>query len=366
LLARAGRDIERSLLRARNGIRYARGTHRPRLGVTPKDVVWKRDKAELWHYRSTSAHVRPPVVIVTSLISRSYILDLLPGSSSVEFLRDAGFDTFLIDWGVPDELDAANTFETYVDEYLPRAVAAVLSETGASEVTLIGYCLGAVLAVLYACGHPAPVRNLVLLAAPFDMREMGPMVAALEAGRLEPEELVDETGNVSAELLYTAFFMMAPTAVVAQRATLLENLWNDEFVRGFQAVDQWTRDQVPFPGAALRQVVDDLVRRNALISGTWRLGGREIDFTGTDASVLNVIAERDKVVPRAASEPASRLVGRPGRREEMTVKGGHATFGTGRSAFSHTLPRVAEWIKAHSEVDTNERSNGGDQAARKR
>src|ERR687887_398184 len=276
LLARVNGDVERSFLRARNGLRYVRGRHRPKLGVTPKDVVWRRDKAQLWRYRrDTPARYAQPLVIVTSLVSRSYILDLIPGSSSVEFLRDQGFDVFMVDWGIPDELDAGNTFETYVDEYLPRALDAVLRETGADEVTLVGYCLGAVLAFLHAAGHDAPVRNLVLLATPMDTSEMG------------------------------------PTTVVAQQATLLQNLWNDEFVKGFQAVAQWTRDQVPFPGAAFRQLVDDLVRGNALMQGRWRLGGREIDFTQTDAAVLNVMAAADRVVPRAASLPVGDLVGRP-------------------------------------------------------
>jgi polyhydroxyalkanoate synthase len=317
--------------------------------------------------------VEQPILIVTSLVSRSYILDLLPGSSSVEFLRDAGFDVFMIDWGIPDELEAANTFETYVDEYLPLAVDAVLAETGASEVTLIGYCLGGVLAFLYANGHDAPVRNLVTLATPVDFSKMGPMVAALVEGRLDPEELLDQSGNVPADVLYSGFYMMAPTTVVAQNATLLENLWNDEFVRGFQAVGQWTRDQVPFPGAAFRQMVDAFIRRNVLMEGSWRLGGREIDFTRGQATVLNVMASNDRVVPRAASEPASRLVGRPDRREELIVKGGHATFGTGRSAFTHTLPRLAEWISVRSdqrrtETDSHptERDSHGDKTARAR
>jgi polyhydroxyalkanoate synthase subunit PhaC len=365
LLARVNVDIERSLLRARNGLRYMRGTHRPQLGVTPKEVVWRRDKAQLWRYRrATRPRYAQPVVFVTSLVSRSYILDLLPGSSSVEFLRDQGFDVFMLDWGVADELDAGNSFETYVDEYLPRAVRAVLRETGADAVTLVGYCLGAVLAFLYAAAHDAPVRNLVLLATPLDMAQMGPMVAALIEGRMEPEQLIDETGNVPADVLYSGFFMMAPTTVVAQNATLLQNLWNDEFVKGFQAVGQWTRDQVPFPGAAFRQVVHDLIRGNALMSGRWRLGGREIDFTATDAAVLNVMASADRVVPRAASEPVAGLVGRPERREELIVPGGHATFGTGRSAFKHTLPGLAAWIGAHSDPTFDTEEAHGDQAHR--
>ena len=130
LLGRVNRDVERSYLRARNGLRYVRGSNRPRLGTTPKDVVWQRDKAQLWRYRGGPVRFAQPLLIVTSLVSRSYILDLLPGSSAVEFLRDRGFDVFLLDWGIPDELDADNSLETYVDEYLPRAVSAVRRQTG--------------------------------------------------------------------------------------------------------------------------------------------------------------------------------------------------------------------------------------------
>ena len=52
LVSKLNRDVERSLLRARNGVRYVRDTHAPKLGATPKDVVWKRGKAELWRYRN--------------------------------------------------------------------------------------------------------------------------------------------------------------------------------------------------------------------------------------------------------------------------------------------------------------------------
>ena len=363
LLTRVNRDVERSVLRARNGLRYVRGTHRPELGTTPKDVVWKRDKAQLWRYRGGPARIAQPLLVVTSLVSRSYILDLLPGSSSVEFLRDQGFDVFMVDWGIPDHLDADNTLETYVDEYLPRAVDAVLRESGAEQVTLVGYCLGGVLASLYAAGRDgARVRNLVLLATPIDFSAMGPMVAALQEGRIDPDDIIDETGNVPADVLYSGFFMLAPTTVVAQNATLLQHLWNDEFVAGFQAVSQWTRDQVPFPGAAFRQLVEELVRGNRLMDGTLRIGGRPADLTRTDAHVLNAMAEKDRVVPRAAAEPAGDIVGRPERRETMLLRGGHATFGTGSSAFRHTLPRLSQWIASHSDARPERKGIDGDQA----
>jgi polyhydroxyalkanoate synthase subunit PhaC len=354
VIARVNREVERSILRARNGVRYVRGTHRPKLGATPKDVVWRRGRAQLWRYRGGSARYGPPVVIVHSLVSRSYILDLRPGNSTVEFLVDAGLDVFMLDWGVPDERDADNTLETYVDGYLPRALAAVRRETGCHEVTLAGYCLGGVLAMLYAAGRPdAAVRNLILMATPIDFTAMGPMVAALREGRLDADDLVDETGNVPADALYAGFYMLAPTTDIAQKATLLEHLWNDEFVEAYQAMAQWTRDHVPFPGAIFRQVVEQLVRENVLMTGAIRLGDRVVQLADVRGDVLVAVAERDGVVPAAATEPALRLVGDPCRREALRLPGGHVTFGAGKAARKHTMPRLAEWITAHSD-DTKE------------
>ena len=351
LAARLQRDVERSLMRARNGVRYVRGTHRPRVGATPKEVVWKRGKAELWRYRNGPIRYGPPVVIVHSLVSRSYILDLRPGNSLVEYLTAAGLDVFMLDWGVPDELDTDNDLERYVDWYIPRALAAVRRETGHDEVTLAGYCLGGVMAALYAAGHEdAAVRNLILMATPVDFDEMGAMVAVLREGRLDPEELIDDTGNVPADALYSGFYMLAPTVEVAQKATLLEHLWNDEFVEGFQAMAQWSRDHVPFPGAAFRQVVELFVRENVLMTGSMRLGDRRVDLVNARGNVLNAIAERDNVVPPAAVEPVMRLVGDPARRDELRLPGGHVTFGTGKGALKVTMPRMAEWIIGHSDA----------------
>jgi polyhydroxyalkanoate synthase subunit PhaC len=349
LVTRVRREVARSARRTRNGVRYATGSSRARVGMTPREVVWRRDKAELWRYHGGPVRFREPVVIVHSLVSRSYILDLRAGHSTVQYMVEQGLDVFMLDWGVPDELDADNTLETYVDEYLPRALAAVQRETRCSEVTLVGYCLGGILATLFAAGYEqAPVRNLILMATPVNMDAMGPMVAALKEGRLDAEDLVDETGNVPAGVLYSGFYMLAPTTTVAQYATLLDKLWDDEFVDAYSAMAQWTRDHVPFPGAAFRQIVDQLVRRNILMTGSIRLGDRRVELGRARGNVLNAIAERDAVVPPPACEPVGTLVGDPRRREELRLPGGHVTFGAGRHAQAHTMPRMSNWIKEHS------------------
>ena len=63
-------------------------------------------------------------------------MDLRPGSSTVEFLLGEGFDVYMLDWGIPDERDADNTIETYVDEYLARAIETVQQESSSDEVNV--------------------------------------------------------------------------------------------------------------------------------------------------------------------------------------------------------------------------------------
>ena len=74
------------------------------VGLTPKELVWRKNKARLYRYvRSEPATHRTPIFLVLPLINRAYILDLRPGASFVEFLLGEGFDVFLIDWGTPGD-----------------------------------------------------------------------------------------------------------------------------------------------------------------------------------------------------------------------------------------------------------------------
>jgi polyhydroxyalkanoate synthase len=118
-------EIERNARRARNGIKLAAGVDRPGVGLTPKDVIWRHGRTELWRYRNDDVRYRPPLLIVFSLVTRSHVLDLTPGNSFVERLLAAGFDVFLLDWGTPDERDAANRLEDYVDDAIPAAITHV-------------------------------------------------------------------------------------------------------------------------------------------------------------------------------------------------------------------------------------------------
>lgn len=347
-VARLRRDVERNALRARNGIKLVTGAGRPRSGLTPKDVVWQQDRATVWRYRSDAVRYGPPLLIVFSLVSRSYILDLAPGNSFVERLRDEGFDVHLLDWGVPEDRDADNGFEDYVERYLPAAIDAVRETTGSDEVSLVGYCFGGVLTLLAAAADPdLPISSLTVIATPVDYTRMGLMADMFRGTELQVDDLLDDDGNLPADALRTAFRVLKPTAELAQYANLLDNLWNDSHVTAHQLMTGWTADHVPFPGRIARQCVEMLVRGNAFMSGRLRIGGRAVSLSDIRVPFLNVVASKDHIVPPESARPVMEMVG-SAQKDELVLEAGHIGLAVGRNAQKVTIPRIVEFLRAHS------------------
>jgi polyhydroxyalkanoate synthase len=348
--------VERNALRARNGIKLAAGVDRPGVGLTPKDVVWQRGRSQLWHYRNENVRYSPPLLVVFSLVSRSFILDLTPGNSFVEQLLAAGFDVYLIDWGEPDERDAQNRLEDYVDDYIPAAVQRVLELSGCAEINLFGYCFGGDLTLLYAAHHPdAPVRSLTVLATPVDFTRMGPLADIFRVGGLDVDDVLDDDGNVPPQVVVQGFRTLKPTAEVSRYVTLWERLWNDEYVASYQAMTGWSDDHVPFPGAAARETVQMLVRDNGMVTDRLAVGGDPVHLRDIRIPFLTVRADRDHIVPPEATAPLIDLVGSEDK-HELRLDAGHMGLVVGRTAARTTVPTILDFLRRRSD----ERPSGGE------
>ncbi len=324
-------------------------TARAPVGLTPKDPVWRRNKATLFRYRPRADRPHPvPLLLVHSLISRPYILDLIPGNSFVEFLLDQGFDVYLADWGVPSAEDVSLRLEDYLLDYLPGMVQAALATSGARELALLGYCMGGLLTLLYAATHPtAPLRALLTLATPVDFDHLG--LQGLWTRHLDPDRLVDTYGNIPAALIQQSFRMLKPASEpsVARLIGLWQNLDNDRYVAQFRAFDRWTNDHIDFPGETFRQVVKELVQGNKLVKGEFTLGGRRVDLRAIRCPFLAIAAEADHIVPLAAARPQTELVGSADK-TLLVLPGGHVGLAAGRSARHVLWPQVAAWLVARA------------------
>lgn len=342
------REMERNALRLQNGIKLALGMQFARVGPTPKTTVWSRGKVELWRYDTGAVRYAPPILLVPSVVSRNYVFDLHRGNSFVERLLEHGFAVYIIEWGIAGPQESSNTFETYVDELLPELTRAACADAGCDELTMLGYCFAGLLTLLYVAGHAdAPVRNLVTLAPPIDYEPSAGITKIFKEGRLEPEDVLDEDGNVPGDVVREAFAMRKPTSDLVTYAALWDNLWHDDYVEGHQAMAQFIREQVPLPGALLRQVVDKLIRANEAATGTFALGGRRVDFADVTCPLLVVMAERDELVPVDSTLALREFMGP--NMEELSLPAGHVGLITGRKASTVTIPHIITWIATHSD-----------------
>jgi len=348
VLDRLRRDVERNAVRARNGLVHLAGVGRAEVGASPKEVVWQRDKVRLYRYVSDRRTVSPPLLLIMSLVSKPYVLDLRPGNSFVQALLDRGFDVYMLDWGTPDAAEAGNTFETYCDEYIPFACAAALRNSQAAEIHIFGYCFGGVLSLIFAAGHPEiPLRSVSLMATPIDFSVMSGMVQLLRDPRTDVGALLDDTGNVPSATMLRGVSMTKVTGDLSSYASLLASLDNSEYVAAHEAMHGWAHDHIPFPGACFRQMVDWIVRDNRLAENRMVTGRGALDFTSIACPVMNAVGTADHIVPIESNRPVLDIVPHV---DDLLFEAGHVGLLLGRRAHGVSIPGMIDWIQSHSEV----------------
>jgi polyhydroxyalkanoate synthase subunit PhaC len=334
----AGRQVRRVV----NGLRLAAGLDRPGVGCTPRTVIWSRGRASLMHYTAGADAGRPAILLVPSLINRSHIWDLRHGDSFVEHLLGAGYDVLCLDWGQPDARDAHNTMSTYVDDYMVAAVAAATRRCGSVPI-VIGHCFGGLMALLWAASTEQQPPALITLAAPTNWDEVGPLSWLTRQGRIEPEDVLDETGNVPPAAMLAAFQMIRPLGDVVTYVTLFDRLHDREATQAIWALTVWARGHIPFPGATFVEMIRKLSRENSLTTGKVAFGGRIRELSSITAPFLSIYGSKDHVAPPESVKPLIGLVGSQ-KAEQRELNAGHIGLLVGSTMRTKTIPTVIGWL----------------------
>jgi polyhydroxyalkanoate synthase len=170
----------------------------------------------------------------------------------------------------------------------------------------------------------------------------------MKQGRVNAQDLLDETGNLPPSYILEGFRMLHPTGDVSTYVDLFENVWNDEYVYGYQAMSHWIRDHVPLPGGVMLQLQSLLFQRNGLVTDDVQLGGRRVPMKQFRTPLLAVVAERDLIVPSSMSEPIMEAVGSR-EKELLRLRGGHVGLVVGRTAHKRTIPTILEFLRRRSD-----------------
>lgn len=323
---------------------------RVKKGATPAEVVYEQDRLKLLHYPTEEPpKYSTPLVIVFALVNRPYILDILPGKSVVQQYLRGGFDTYLIDWGVPTHADRHLTLESYVNGYLPDIADFLRERTGSRQVNVLGYCMGGTMSAMFTALHPEKVRNLTLMAAGIDFTtRSGLLNLWTDAKTFDVDAFIDAYGNCPAEFLQGSFLALKPVANFLQKPLMLYERADDEkFVDEYFTMETWLNDNIPVPGEVFREFVKYLYQQNLLVKNQMPVGRHIVDLKRINCPVLNLMATNDDLVPCPQSEPFTRLVGSTDT-ETIQFPAGHIGLAMGSRAQRDLWPKAVQWLAERS------------------
>ena len=316
------------------------------IAPTPRDVLWRDGSASLYRFRRPT-NVKPagayPVLVVPSMINKWYVVDLRAGASLVEALVAGGLDVYCLDWGVAQDEDRYLSWDDVLAR-LGRAVRFTERHAGVGRVGLLGYCMGATLAGIYAALEPDHVAALINLAGPFDFAHGGLLRTMVDPKWFDATAIA-EAGNVGPNQMQSGFVALRPTAQIAKWMGFLDRMHEPASRDSFDALEAWAGDNIPFPAKAYETYIEELYQKNSLIKGEHHVRGKRVDLANIRCPVLTVAAERDTICPLPAARALHETCGSADK-EIVVVPGGHVGAVVGSRAPKVLYPAMRDWLRA--------------------
>jgi len=319
-------------------------------GATPSEVIYEEDQLKLLHYPSnTPPKYRTPLLFVYALVNRPYILDLKPGRSVVSHFVNRGFDTYLVDWGVPTPADRHLTLDDYINGYLMNVVDHLAERTGSSQLSILGYCMGGTMSTMFTALHQERVKNLLLLAAGIDFATRDGLLNLWTRPEcFDVDKFVDAFGNCPAEFLQASFLLLNPVGnLIEKPINFFQNADSEQYIDDFLTTEMWLNDNIPVAGEVYRQFVKYLYQQNLLTQNRLPVGKHIVNLKDITCPVLNIMARNDDLVPCAQSAPFNDLVSSRDRKA-IVAPAGHIGLAIGSKAQKEVWPEVCDWLAERS------------------
>jgi polyhydroxyalkanoate synthase len=322
---RVDRFLEAAAVKLRYGSEYYADPAATKVGPTPRELVHREGRIELYRYRS-AARPTPktarPVLLVYSVINKPYILDLLPGFSFIEHLLDQGLDPYLIEWGPIVPGDRETTLDSYIDPGIHGCVQYIRRARKLDRLPLFGHCIGGNLALLYAAQHPETVDRLVTLTTPVTAAEGGVVALWTDRDLFPVDAIVDAYGHMPAKLIRYTFMALKPYYELLKWKMFIDGLADDRVMALFLPVDRWANENVDIPGEVFSKFIAEVFHSDRFRHGRTRINGRPADPRAITCPLLNLAATRDWIVPLESARVLNDLVG-SAEKEFVPIEGAH-------------------------------------------
>jgi polyhydroxyalkanoate synthase len=157
------------------------------------------------------------------------------------------------------------------------------------------------------------------------------------------DAVLERLGNVPAFAAEAGFKLLGGARTITKWADLAAHLDDEAYVRGFDAINTWVNDLLPYPGEAFRQLLREVVTGNKLLKGGLVLGGQEIDLGRVQVPLLAFSGRTDNIATPEATRAILECVGSSDK-ALREVPGGHVGVIAGSEARRAVWEPAGAWL----------------------
>ncbi|MCM2534282.1 hypothetical protein NDK43_20415 [Neobacillus pocheonensis] len=169
------------------------------------------------------------------------------------------------------------------------------------------------------------------------------MDGRLKNGSFNLDRFIDVYGLIPTWFNEGVFRAINAPISYSPYVNLIKNADNKRFVEKWHLMDSWLQDQVPFTGGVFRQLVNDFIKENKLMKGSFTVHGKKVDLENITANLLVISSKNDNLVLEEQSRPMMDLVSSEDK-TFLVVEAGHTSL-----AFSGKMGTLADqWLCSRS------------------
>lgn len=291
-----------------------------RYDANQSNIVWQEGSTKVIEYKGNNE--KPVLVFIPSLINKSYILDLHPEFSLINYLNKLGHHIYLIDFNEPEEHELSMGFV----DYQARIVKAIKAVCGKREIITIGYCLGGVFSCAISASQEIKIIKQVLLATAWDLSHLNnPFVFN------NFKFILESMDRVAPSFIQWFFSSLAPSRIW-DKFCQFAAMQDKEEIAKFLAIEQWVNDGISLSKKFGQEAIA-MITENTLV--------KEPFLKQNTIPSLIINGSEDNIAPVSSVIPIYEILE---NKDIMVEKTGHIGLIVSKLAQERIWPKIAVWL----------------------
>ena len=266
-----------------------------------------------------------PLLVLSSMINRWYILDLQHEHSFLAMLRRLGRPIYVLEW-LPAKPADDRSFADIIAGPIRGAVEWICAAHGTSTLSLLGYSMGGTLAACFTARFPDRVARLATVCTPVRFDNAGMFTRWLAPDLVDINLVASAWDRVPSQLVHLPFWYLHPTVKMRKLVVLARSFERPGYLEHFFATETWNHDNVDLARGVFRSWLG-LYQNSEIIS----------ELANIRCPKLVISGASDNITPPACAEALQ------GARI-LRVDAGHVGVLTSRRALKAQAAALSTWL----------------------